>query len=93
MLKEEFEMWIANCLLNATLVTVNMHITNLGYLEVGFLRFIKIQDDSVEKLNRTLVGLNTAAIISKTDDQDPQDLIDFKDKWKNKKKEKNERHQ
>ncbi len=91
MLGEEFEMWPADPLPDTTLITVGMHITNLGYLEDGPPRFTELPDGGTEESNRMLVGLDIAAVIPKTDDQDLPDLIDSEAKRANKKKEKAER--
>lgn len=67
MLGEEFETWPANIFSDPTLITVVMHITNLGYLKDRLLHFTEFLDDGTEKLNRILVGLNIAAVILETD--------------------------
>ncbi len=91
MLGEEFETWPADPLPDTTLITVGMHITNLGYLEDGPPCFTELPDGGTEELNRMLVGLDTAAIIPETDDQDLSDLIVSEVEQVNKKKEKAER--
>lgn len=55
--------------------------------------FTELQDGDMEESNRILVGLDTTAVISVTDDQDPPDLIDLEVERANKKKEKTERCQ
>ena len=93
MLKEEFETWPADLLSNATLITVSMHVTNLGYLKNGPLRFTELPDGGIKKSNRMLVGLDIAVVIPETDNQDVPDFIDLEAKWANKKKEKAKRRQ
>lgn len=66
MLKKKFEMWPANLFPNATLIKIGIYITNLDYLENRPLCFTELLDNSMEELNKILVGLNIAAIISKT---------------------------
>ncbi len=68
-----------------------MHVTNLGYLEDKPPHFTELLNDNTEELNKMLVGLDTAAVIPETDDEDLPDLIDLEVKWANKKKEKTER--
>ena len=92
MLKEEFEIWSADPLSDATLITVGMHVINLGYLENRPPHFRELSDSGMEESNRMLIELKTAAIIPETDDQDLPDLIDSKAEQANKKKEKAERH-
>lgn len=80
--------WSADFFLDATLVTVGIDITNLGYLKDRSSRSMKLPDSGIEKLNKILVELDTAAVILEINDQDPTDLIDSEAKWVNKKKEK-----
>lgn len=75
-LEKEFKTWSADPLSNAILITIGMHVANLGYLEDGSPYFIELPDSNMKKSNRMLVGLDTAAIIPETDDQDLSDLID-----------------
>lgn len=91
MLGEKFEMWPANPLSNAILITVSMHVINLGYLEDGPPCFTEFSNGSTKESNKMLVGLDTTAVIPETDNQDPPDLIDLEVKRTNKKKEKAER--
>ncbi len=91
MLGEEFETWPADPFPDATLITVGMHITHLSYLEDRPPRFTELPDSGTEESNRMLVGLDTAGVISETDDQDLPDLIDSEAERANKKKEKAER--
>ena len=88
MLKEEFETWPADLFPNATLITVGMHVTNLGYLKNRSLHFTESLDSNTEELNKILVRLDTAIVILETDNRDLLDLIDLKAKQANKKKEK-----
>ena len=81
MLGEEFKTWPADLLSNATLVILNMHVTNLDYLEDGPLCFMELLDGNTEKSNKMLVGLNTAAVIPKSNNQDPPNLIDLEVEW------------
>ena len=91
MLRKKFETWLANPFPNITLIIVGMHITNLGYLEDKSLCFMELPNNGMEKSYRMLVGLDTAAIIQETNNQNLPDLIDLEAKWTNKKKEKAER--
>ncbi len=61
MLGEKFEKWPADLFPNTTLVTIGNYVTNLGYLEDRSSYFI-------EKSKKILVGLDTAAVIPKTND-------------------------
>lgn len=88
MLGEEFKTWSADPFLNATYVTMSMHITNLGCLENGSSCFTELLDGVMEKLNRMLVGLNIAVVISETNNQDLPDPIDLEVERANKKKKK-----
>ncbi len=91
MLGEEFKTWPADPLPDATLITVGMHVTNLSYLEDGPPCFTQLPDGGMEESNRILVGVDTAAVIPETNNQDLPDLIDSEAEWVNKKKEKAER--
>ena len=91
MLGKEFEMWPANPLPNRTLITVDMHIINLGYLEERLFYFIELSDGDTEESNRILIGLEITTVIPKTNDQDLLDLIDLEVEQANKKKEKTKR--
>ncbi len=66
MLGEEFETWPADLLPDTTLVTVGMHVTNLGYLEDRPPYFTELPEGGTEESNRMLIGLDTAAVIPKT---------------------------
>ena len=68
-----------------------MHIINLNYLKDRLFCFTKLLDNGIKELNRILVGLNTIAVILKTNNSDLLDLIDLEAKRVNKKKEKVER--
>lgn len=93
MLGEEFDTWLVDPFPDATLITVGMHVTSLGYLENGSPHFTELPDDSTEESNRMLVGLDIAAIILDTDEQEPPPLMDSEAERANKKKEKAERRQ
>ena len=71
--KEEFELWPTDPFSNMTFVTVCIHITNLSYLEDRSPHFSELLNSGIEELNRILVGLDTAAIISGTNNQDLPD--------------------
>lgn len=86
-------MWSTDPLSNATFIMVDIHVINLGYLKKGSLRFTKLSNSGTEESNKMLVGLDIAAVISETDDQDLSDLIDLEVKQANKKKKKVERRQ
>ena len=60
-------MWPVNLFFNVTLITIGMYVTNLGYLEDKFLYFTKLSNGNIEELDKILVGLDIAAIISETD--------------------------
>ena len=78
MLKEIFEIWLADLFLDAIFITVGMHIINLGYLKDGSPYFTEFSDSNTEELNRMLVGLDTTTIIPKINNQNLPDLIDLK---------------
>lgn len=78
MLVKEFKMWLADFLFVTTLIIGGMYITNLSYLKDGFFCFTEHLDSSTEMLNRILIGLDTAAVISKMNNQDLLNLIDSK---------------
>ncbi len=67
MLREEFEIWPTDPLPDMILITIGMHVTNLGYLKDGPPRFTELLDGGTKESNRMLVGLNTAAVIPETD--------------------------
>ncbi len=91
MLGEEFETWSTDPLLDTTLVTVGKHITILDYLEDRPSCFTKFPEGGTEESNKMLVELDTAGIISKTNDRDLPDLIDLEAERASKRKEKVER--
>ncbi len=91
MLREEFETWPVDPLPDTTLIIVGMHVTKLGYLEDGPPCFTELPDGGTEESNRMLVGLDTAAVIPETNDQDLPNLIDLEAERANKKKEKAKR--
>ncbi len=93
MLGEEFKTWPADPLPDTILITVGIHVTNLGYLEDRPPHFTELLDGSTKESNKMLVRLDIAAIIPETDNQDLLDLIDLEAEWVNKKKEKAERRQ
>lgn len=72
-------------------VTIDIQVTNLGYLENRTLGFIKLPDGGTQESNRMLVGLDTAVGITETKNQDLPYLISSKVDWVNKKKLKTER--
>lgn len=78
MLKEEFEMWPADLFPNTTLITIGIYVINFGYLEDGPPCLMKFPDGDTKELNKMLVGLDTTAIIPKTNDQELLDLINSK---------------
>lgn len=80
MLKEEFETWPADFICNATLLTFNIHVTNLGYLENVPLCFTELPNSNTEDLNRTLGGLDNAAAILDNNNKHSLDLLDLKAK-------------
>lgn len=91
MLREKFETWPADFFPNAILVLVGIYVINLSYLEDRSLYITELPNDNIEESQRMLVGLDVAAIIPKTDNQNLPDLIDSIAKWVNKKKEKAKR--
>lgn len=91
MLREKFETWPADLFSDATLVTICIHVTNLGYLEDGSPYFLELLKGSMEKSNKMFVGLDTIAVISETNNWDLPDLIDLEVEWANKMKEKAKR--
>lgn len=91
MFENEFKTLLVDLFSNTTLAIVNMHITNLGYLEDKLFCFTKLLDSGIEELNKMLLGLDTAAVIPITDNQDLQNLINLKTIQASKKKKKVER--
>lgn len=67
MLGEKFETWPANPLSNAILVIVGMHVTNMDYLKDKSPHFTELSNGSMKELNRLLVRLDIAVLISQTD--------------------------
>lgn len=49
MLREEFEIWLADPLFNIILIIVGMYVTNLGYLEDGSPYFTEFSDSGTEE--------------------------------------------
>lgn len=88
MLRKEFEMWPVDPISNTTLFLIDIHVINLGYLEDRSSYFTKLLDDSMRELNKLLVRLNTAVIISDNNNQHLMILIDSEAEQKNKMKEK-----
>ncbi len=70
-----------------------MYIINLSYLKDGLLYFTEFSEGNINELNKMLVGLDIATVISETDNQNLIDLIDLEVEWANKKKEKAKRYQ
>ena len=68
-----------------------MQVISLGYLKNGPICFTKLPDSGTKESNRLLGGLDTAVIISDTNEQELLPLIDLEIKQVNKKKEKVER--
>lgn len=91
MLGEEFLIWSADLLSDITLITVSIHVTNLGYPKDDSLHFIELFNSGTKKSNKILVGLGIAAIIPETDEQVLWDQIESEAERTNKKKEKPER--
>lgn len=84
--------WLRDPLSNIILVIVGMYVTNLCFLKNKSLCFMELKDGDIKESNKIRVGLNRAAIIPKTDNQNLPNLIDLEVKSANKKKEKAERH-
>ena len=63
MLKKEFEIWLINPILNATLIIISINITNLDYLEDGLFHFTKLLDGNIKESNKILVELDPVAFI------------------------------
>lgn len=78
MLRKEFETWPIDPLSNIILSTVSMYVTNLGYMKDRPPYFMKLSDSGIKELNKMLVELDTATIISETDNQDLPNLINLK---------------
>lgn len=62
MLKEEFETWSTDPRTKETLIQLDLHVSTLGYLEEGLIRFLELPDNNTKK-NRQIIGLNTTAAI------------------------------
>lgn len=67
MLGKKYESWLTDLLFNATLVRVGIYVTNLGYLKDKFSCFTELLESDTDESNKMFVGLDTAAIIPKTD--------------------------
>lgn len=74
-----------------TLVIVDMHVINLGYLEDRPPCFMKLPDGGTKELSRMLVRLDTITVIPEIDKQNPPYLINLEVEQANKKKEKAEK--
>lgn len=73
MLKEKFEIWPANPILNMSLLAFGMHVINLGYLKDKFPCITKFLNSNREELDLGL-GLDHTAAISDNDDKFLLDL-------------------
>lgn len=51
MLKKEFEIWLADSIPDVILLTLSMHVTNLGYLEDKTLHVTELSDGSTKELD------------------------------------------
>lgn len=71
MLAEYFEMWPATPIPGDLLLSVQMHITSLGYLEEGPPRFTEFPESGDEESNRRLVGLDAAAFQDDDEEEPP----------------------
>lgn len=80
MLGRKFETWPATSFSNTIFVIFGIHVIDLSFLKNGLLYFTELPNNGTKKSNRMLVGLDTAAVIQKTDNQDPLDLMDLKAK-------------
>lgn len=78
MFEKEFKTLSIDLFSNITLAIVNIHITNLDYLEDKLLCFIKLLNSGIEELNRMLLGLNTSAVIPITDNYELPNRINLK---------------
>lgn len=92
-LRKEFETWPAVSIPNATLLTFDIQIINLGYLDDGLFCFTELPNSSTKQLNRTLRGLHNTAVILDNNNKHSPDLLNSKDKWAKKKSEKAQRCQ
>ena len=81
-------MWPVNTLPDATLITVDIYVINLGSLKDKLPYFMEFLDGGMEESNKKLVELNTAPVISETKNLDLPDQIYLESEWANKKKEK-----
>lgn len=76
--ENERKTWPAHPIPDATLLTLGMHVTNLGYLEDGPPRFTELPDGGTEESNRTLVGLVNDDAIQDNNHENPVKLIGIK---------------
>lgn len=67
MLDEEFKMWPIDPISDLILFTLEIHITNLSYLEDIHLHFIKFLNDNIKELNEIKMLNKTAAILYNND--------------------------
>lgn len=66
---EEFKTLLTKFILDAILLTVDIHIYNLSYLENKFTHFPELVNGGTKELNRILVDLDGFAIIRDNDDK------------------------
>lgn len=73
MLREKFEIWPADPILDTSLLALNMHVINLGYLEDKFPCITKFLNSNKKKLDLGSELDHTGAI-SDNNDKFPLDL-------------------
>lgn len=72
MLAKDFEKWPATPIPDNVLLSVQMHITSLSYLDEGPFRFTELLDSGNEESNRRLVGLDAAAFHDEDEEEPPE---------------------
>lgn len=79
MLDKEFEMWPADPISNMIFVTLEIYVTNLGYLKDELFCIIELPDSNTKESNM-VEGLDKAATIPNNNDKYLLDLSDLKAK-------------
>lgn len=64
MLKEKFEIWLADPISNVILIILGMYITNRSYLKNRSSHFTKVLNNGREKFDRTWEEIDNAITIS-----------------------------
>lgn len=93
MLKEKFEKWSVDPISYSILLTLSMHVTNLGYQEDRPSCFMELLNGNMKELNRTLKKLDNAAAILENLNKHPPDPSNSEAKFIKKQEEKAQKRQ